>query len=351
MELRRTFLKLLLPRLMGASALLQRATFSDKSFALVVQGPAPISISPDDPKYIALIETLFKEHHFDRAALRALLAQVALKPGIIAIFDRPPERLPYHVYRKRFIQDALILRGRDYLREHWATLQKIEREFGVQKEVICGILGVETKFGQPGLEKYRAFDILNTGYALYARREAFYRDELISFLLFCRDEGRDPFSLRSSYAGAMGVPQFMPSSIRKYAMDYDGDGKRNLWDSPEDIFASVANYLKIFGWTPSGRTYLLARVARALPDTRDFLSRGVRHITSVEAAARMGLQVEGTVAQTEKVSFASYQPEEGVEHLLALFGNFRALLAYNFSVNYVLTVLHLSNSLTQKTTP
>ncbi len=344
MEARRTFLKLLLPRLVAQTALFQRIASS--SFSLIAQGA--VSVSPDDPKYVALIEILFRKYQFDKAALRALLSQAILKPEIIEIFDRPPEKLPYYEYRKRFITDALIRRGRDYLQEHSGLLQKVEHEFGVQKEVICGILGIETKFGQPGLERYRAFDVLNTGYALYARREAFYRDELISFLLLCREEGRDPLALRSSYAGAMGVPQFMPSSLQKYAIDYDGDGKRNLWDSHLDIFASVANYLKTFGWTREGRTYLPARVARDGPATQTLLGRGVRHTVSVEDAAQTGIQVEGAVPRTEEAAFASYQPEAGTSRLLALFGNFRALLSYNFSVNYALTVIALSDSLTDK---
>ncbi len=351
MEPRRTFLKLAFPRLLGSAALLRHATGVTKSFALVVQGPAHTSISLDDPKYAALIAFLSDTHHFDRTALRTLFTQAVLKPEIIAIFDRPPERLAYYAYRTRFITGALIRRGREYMQENWTSLQKIEHEFGVQKEVICGILGVETKFGQPGLEKYRAFDILNTGYALYARREAFYKNELISFLLICREEEHDPLILRSSYGGAMGVPQFMPSSIQKYAIDHDGDGKRNLWGSTADIFASVANYLKIFGWVREGRTYLPARIVRELPSTRVLLNQGVRHTVSVETAARMGIQIEGVVSRTEMVAVASYQPEAGQERLLALFGNFRALLGYNWSVNYALTVLDLSNKLTEGPIP
>jgi membrane-bound lytic murein transglycosylase B len=331
---------------MGTAALLRSPPFAAGSFALVAQGA--VSVAPDDPKYVALIETLSKKYQFDKTALRSLLSQAILKPEIITIFDRPPEKLPYYEYRKRFITDTLILRGRDYLREHLGLLQKVEHEFGVQKEVICGILGIETKFGQPGLEKYRAFDILNTGYALYSRREAFYRDELISFLLLCREEGRDPLALRSSYAGAMGVPQFMPSSLQKYALDYDGDGKRNLWDSHPDIFASVANYLKTFGWTWGGRTHLPARITRDRTETQTLLGRGVRHTVSVEEASQSGVQVEGAIPQTEQVAFASYQPEAGVSRLLALFGNFRALLGYNFSVNYALTVTALSSHLADK---
>ena len=187
MESRRDFLQLGLLRLLALRAM----------FGMGANGLLPGSAGPQvdlrQKRYVSLIATLVKEHQFDPAALRALFPKAVLKPKIIETLDRPPEALPFYKYRERFIKDTLVARGRSFLAEHRALLQTVEAEFGVDDEMICGILGVETKFGQPGLEPYRAFDVLNTIFSLYPRREDFYRNELIQFMRLCRDERLDPF--------------------------------------------------------------------------------------------------------------------------------------------------------------
>jgi len=341
MESRRDFLQLGLLRLLALRAM----------FGMGANGLLPGSAGPQvdlrQKRYVSLIATLVKEHQFDPAALRALFPKAVLKPKIIETLDRPPEALPFYKYRERFIKDTLVARGRSFLAEHRTLLQTVEAEFGVDDEIICGILGVETKFGQPGLEPYRAFDVLNTIFSLYPRREDFYRNELIQFMRLCRDERLDPFEVKSSYAGAMGMPQFMPSSFQKYALDYDRDGKRNLWSATGDVCASVANYLKIFGWQKGGLMFLPARLTKDTPALREKL--GARKILSVAEATRLGIDIEAPTAtpigKDDKVSFARYEPQAGEERWLALFGNFRALLHYNLSVNYALTLIDLSRLL------
>lgn len=310
----------------------------------------PASIKLDDPKYAALMKELSGKHSFDPAELKTLFSKVVLHPEIIEKFERPPEILPYYQYRKRFINDDLIAAAKVYLKENLPLLQSVEDEFGVPKEIICSILAIETKFGQKGIEKYREFDILNTAFSLYPKREAFYREELIAFLLLCKEEGIDPFSINSSYAGAFGVPQFMPSSFRKYAIDYDKDGKKDLWHSKGDIFASVAYYLKTFHWRPGGLTRLQARLASDSPKTRELLGGGVRKTFLVATAAKMGVEIPipEQASIDDEVSFAFYQPEEGSEALLALFGNFRAITRYNYSVNYALTIIDFAEILAKK---
>lgn len=352
MENRRTFLRLFWPRLAGiAAALSIGGGWAEAIIAL--DSPFP-SLDLTDPKYARLIKELSKKHQFDSKELKEAFGKVVLQPEIIQKFERPAEILPFYEYRKRFINNDLIAKGRAYLQENIKILQAVEDEFGVPKEIICGILGVETKFGQRGIEKYRAFDTLNTAYSLYPRREAFYREELINYFLLCREEGIDPFSVNSSYAGAFGVPQFMPSSFRKFSVDYDKDGKRDLWHSKPDIFASVANYLKLFGWEKNGLTYLPAQIAQGpAQDTaaiRKSLEKGIRKTISLSSALKMGVQITPPAEDEEEVSFTFYQPQEGTEALLALFENFRAVTHYNFSVNYALTVIDLSELLKKQET-
>ena len=337
MESRRDFLRLGVLRLLAL-----RAMFGVRANGLVPGIDPQVDLS--QARYVSLIATLVRDHQFDPATLRAWFSKAALKPKIIEILDRPPETLAFYQYRERFINDALIERGRSFLAENRALLLTIEAEFGVDHEIICGILGVETKFGQPGLERYRAFDVLNTIFALYPRREEFYRNELIQFMRLCRDERLDPLAVNSSYAGAIGMPQFIPSSFQKYAIDYDRDGKRDLWAATGDICASVANYLKAFGWRKGGLRFLPARLTRDTSELREKL--GVRKILSVAEAAQLGIDIQAptatTVDKNDEVSFASYEPQAGEERWLALFDNFRALLNYNFSVNYALTLIDLS---------
>ncbi len=333
----------MVPRFFGAQAAFWTVA---KRPLLFAEAAAPKRLPlVADAKYVSLIETLSKKHQFDPATLHTLFSKTEIKPDIIKILDRPPEDLPFYQYRKRFINGALVERGRTYLLDNLTLLQKVEADFGVPKEVICGILGVETKFGQPGLERYRAFDVLNTLFSLYSRREGFYRDELVSFLLLCREEGVDPLSLKSSYAGAMGMPQFMPSSFRKHAIDYDKDGKKDIWTAHPDVCGSVANYLKTFGWEKGGLLTLAAQLTRDTPALRDRL-RPLKPMSVTEAKSHgIAFLASGLSSGKQLVSFAFYRPAEEQESLLALFGNFRALLRYNSSTNYAMTVLHLAEQI------
>jgi membrane-bound lytic murein transglycosylase B len=351
LEDRRAFLHRFLPRVAGLMATLSvTSRWAEAILPLDAPAPAASSLKLDDPRYAGLIKELSKKHQFDPKELKAAFEKVVLQPDIIQKFERPAEILPFYEYRKRFINNELIAQGRAYLHENLKLLQAVEDEFGVQKEIVCGILGVETKFGQRGIEKYRAFDILNTAYSLYPRREVFYREQLINYFLLCREEGIDPFSVNSSYAGAFGVPQFMPSSFRKFSVDYDQDGKKDLWNSKADIFASVANYLKLFGWKRNGLTHLPANLPQDSPEIRKSLEKGIRKTISVATAVQLGVQITPPTENEEEVSFTFYQPQEGTESLLALFGNFRAITHYNFSVNYALTVIDLSEIFTKRKT-
>ena len=300
----------------------------------------------DDPKYVALFNALITTHQFDAPYLRSLFAYTALQPKIITLFDRPPEQLPFYKYQPRFITEGLVKQGQAYLASHAALLEEIEARYGVPRSIIGGILGIETKFGQLELLRYRAFDVLNTGFFLYPRREAFYRSELINFLLLCRKDQVEPLSLFSSYGGALGVPQFMPSSFLKYAVDENQDGKRDIWNTAADVFGSVAAYLKAFGWQTHGPLFFKAHLSRDRSQVRERL--GARKILTVQEAKQQGIEIlapRDVVSASDRVSFVFYKPEENTEQMLAIFDNFRVLLDYNNSVNYALTVIDLAHKI------
>lgn len=335
---RNCFLKYLLSAL-----LLAAVSLSFESSLYAADGPDTVPLN--DPKYQSLIKELTEKHNFKKEELNAVFNQVVFQKDIIEKFERPAEHLPFYQYRKIFIKDDMIERGRAYLAEHRQLLSEVEAAYGVEKEIIASILGVETRFGLPGIEKYRAFDVLNTAYFLYPRREDFYRGEIIAFLQLSRKEGIDPFSVKSSYAGAFGVPQFIPSSFLKYAVDFDKDGKTDLWNSKPDIFASVANYLKTFGWEKGALLYLPSQIYKDSPELQEVLNRGYRKTIPVAEAIKMEVEIPFPAKGDDLVSFSYFEPNPGEKGLLGLFGNFRAITRYNTSVHYALVVVHLSRRL------
>ncbi len=324
--------------------------FISLSFASISAMPLYAAETPDripltHPKYQALIKELTEKHKFTMDELEAVFKQVVFKKDIIDKFNRPAEHLPFYRYRKIFIKKDMIEKGRAYLAEHDKLLSEVEAEYGVEKEIIASILGVETRFGKPGIEKYRAFDVLNTAFFLYPRREKFYRGEIIAFLKLTRKEGLDPFSINSSYAGAFGVPQFIPTSFLNYAVDFDKDGKVDLWKSKKDIFASVANYLKKFGWKKGELLYLPSQIYKDSPELQKMLNRGYRKTVPVTKAIQMGVEIPYPAKGNDEVSFAYFEPNPDEKELLGLFGNFRAITRYNTSVHYALVIVHLSRRL------
>lgn len=339
MENRRTFLKRVLPRLMVAGSV-----FALRPSAWVFGHP-PSAVDLDQARYVKLLEELRNKHGFQREELHALFGQVLLRPEIIEKFERPAEILPYYRYRRIFIKDSLITKAREYLRENRSLFKEVETSYGVDKEIICSILGVESKFGEKGLQRYRVFDVLNTAFSQYPRRERFYRGELIEFLLLSREEKIDPFSVMGSYAGAFGVPQFIPSSFRSYAVDYDRDGLRDLWDSKGDILASVANYLRNFKWQFKGLIRLPASVNTENEAVQAVLGGGLRSKTPVSNLLSMGVRIDPPPREDEEVSLVSYEPMEGDQRVLAVFGNFRALTRYNYSINYALVITEMAERL------
>jgi membrane-bound lytic murein transglycosylase B len=322
---------------------------------LAVFSSAPLLAQSDDPptmKFVStehknLIKELIQAHGFDEKYLTPLFNEAVILPEILPKAERSPEKqFHYYEYRDLFLKEGFLDRGYAYFEQNAALLQKAEEKYGVPKQIIAAILGVETRFGTPGIEKYRAWDILNTSYALNARRRDFYKGELIAFLKLCREEGLDPLSIKSSYAGAMGVPQFMPSSVLEYAVDADLDGKRNLWSSNEDIYFSVANYLMRNGWKKDGPIYTSVKVSDNPTDMKA-VETGVYKTFPVSDAVKTGIEMPEWVGQTETVSFVYYKPASGKDLFLALFDNFRAITRYNISVNYALVVTEVSEMLSK----
>lgn len=300
------------------------------------------------PKHVRLLDELVKKYNFSEEYLLGVFEEAELRSEIISRLEKPAEILPYYQYRTRFIKDEVINRGIRYLDENLELLNRIESEFGVEKEILLGILGIESRFGENSGE-YRVFDALNTIFYQYPRREEFFRQEVIEFLLLCREEGIYPLSVKGSYAGAFGVPQFMPSSFRKFAVDHDSDGKKDLWRSKQDILASVANYLRSHRWTKGSPVRISVQADKEDPRVKELLSRGLRESVQLGSLDTAHIQVDKNLADQyqisgqETVSIIAYQDKENeAEKVEIVFSNFKSIIKYNASTNYALTVTDLA---------
>jgi len=297
-----------------------------------------------EPRYVALLGELHKKYGFARPELERLFAQSKFLPEVPQRFEKPAELLPYNQYRQIFITPENIANARSYVARNTALLQSVERQYGVDAPVIAAILSVETKFGKRSDGGFLVFDALNSTFAGVPTREAFARKELIEFLLLCREEKLDPLAVKGSYAGAMGAPQFIASSYRAYAVDFDHDGKRDLWQSEADILGSVANYLGLHGWRKGAPIRLPVTTDGQRPEVKTLLTQGMSKTAPLERVLGSGVAWAGTAEPIDgnpDVSLLAYPTDAG-EQTAVVFPNFRAILTYNHAANYALVVAELA---------
>lgn len=203
--------------------------------------------SLDSRQVNQFIDEMVDKHEFDTNQLRILFGGTKYSDKVLQAMSKPAEGLPWYKYRKIFLKESRIKKGASFWKKHKETLNRAEEVYGVPPQIIVGIVGVETRYGQyKGNDK--VMDSLATLAFHYPKRAKFFRSELEQFLLLTREQNVDPLSLKGSYAGAMGIPQFISSSYRNYAVDFDGDGKKDLWQNPVDAIGSVANYFSRHGW-------------------------------------------------------------------------------------------------------
>ena len=207
----------------------------------------------DHPESQKIIKELVEVHSFDPNYVERVLRDARKQQKIIDSISKPAEfTWTWDRYKKLFIEDKRIKNGKNFIQNNINTLERAEAEFGVPKEIIVAIMGIETRYGRI-MGNYRVIDSLTTLGFDYPRRSKFFKDELIKYFLLTRENNLDIFSVKGSYAGAMGYGQFISSSYRAYAIDFDGDGYVDLFNSIEDSIGSVANYLKVHGWVRNGK--------------------------------------------------------------------------------------------------
>jgi membrane-bound lytic murein transglycosylase B len=290
----------------------------------------------------AFVAEMTREHGFAASELQTLFAGAERKRPILDAISRPAERVkPWKEYRPIFITDARIAQGVEFWDQHAEALARAEREYGVPAQVIVAIIGVETFFGR-NTGNWRVLDALATLGFDYPPRADFFRKELREFLLLSREQQVDPLTLKGSYAGAMGLPQFMPSSFRAYAVDFDRDGRIDIWSNPVDAIGSVASYFQRHGWVAGDPVVTRARVAGMR--FADGLTEGLEPVKSVGDLRQLGWTPLDAVDDSYAVTAFRLEGEQGDEFWMGL-PNFYVITRYNRSVMYAMAVHQLSSAL------
>lgn len=296
----------------------------------------------DHPKYEPFIAEMVKEHNYDEAVLRDVLSQAQRKDSILEAISRPAEKVkPWYEYRDIFLTQSRTKAGKAFLKEHKATFDTVEEQYGVPREIIAAIIGVETYYGRH-TGSYRVIDALTTLGFDYPKRSLFYR-ELKNYFLMVRDNDLDPLAIKGSYAGAMGLGQFIPSSYISYAVDFDGDGHKDLWSNVDDAIASVAYYFKRYGWQ-AGEP--VASSVSLYNDDADKLANETLSLTAtVSEWKKRGVNVPKDMDNREAALFR-YELKDGKEYWLA-YKNFYVITRYNRSSMYARVVSDFSEILKQ----
>jgi membrane-bound lytic murein transglycosylase B len=293
----------------------------------------------------AFVGEMVAEHGFEADELERVLAQAQSQPSIVNLISRPAEKSrPWHEYRAMFLTGRRIGRGVELADVHAEALARAETR-GVPASVLLAITGVETFYGEI-VGRHRVVDALATLAFDYPPRGPFFRDQLEQFLLMTREESLDPLDARGSYAGAMGIPQFMPSSVRAYAVDGDGDGRRDLWASWSDVFASIANYLALHGWRSGEPVMAPADVADA--DLAGLEFGKVALTETVGSLRERGVNFETSLPADAPAVLLSLTGLSGPEFRVG-FANFYAITRYNRSQMYASAVSDLADAIAAAT--
>ena len=274
--------------------------------------------------------------------LQQVFAEAHKKQAILDAISRPAERVkPWKDYRPIFLTRARIDKGLEFWRANSEALARAEQQYGVPAEFIVAIIGVETLYGG-NTGRYRVLDALSTLAFDYPPRAPFFRGQLKQFLLLTREEQLEPTSLTGSYAGAMGLPQFMPGSFRAYAVDFNGDGKINIWTEPADAIGSVANYFIEHGWQPGEKVVVRASLNGS--DAQQGLTGGLDPKLNMKELKALGWSAQTPIKNKTRVTAFRFEGEQGSEYWIGL-PNFHAITRYNRSEMYAMAVTQLAEAL------
>jgi membrane-bound lytic murein transglycosylase B len=297
------------------------------------------------PEIVAFVNEVVAKDQLPKKQVLALLRKGEPQPKIIEAMNRPAEKVtPWWEYHDRFLTEERISQGAQFYNEHRGSLERIAGSRGIPPEYLVAIMGVETKYGQ-FVGHYRVLDALMTLAFDYPPRSDYFRSELEQFLLLYSEEHLDPLKVTGSYAGAMGVPQFMPSSYRLFAVDGNDDKKRDLWNDWDDILASIANYFIEHGWESGGPVLAETRLD---PEPKFQIdTRNLELNETVDSLNAQGVEVMGTQTGTTPAVLISAEQQDGPAYRVG-FKNFYVITRYNRSARYAMAVHDLAEAIAQR---
>lgn len=291
----------------------------------------------------AFIQQMVKKHQFEEEHLKTLFIEAKVHDSILEAIARPAEGKPWHEYRPIFVTKKRTQGGIDFWEENADALARAEKKYGVPREIIVAIIGVETRYGKHK-GKYPVFDALATLAFGYPPRAKFFKKELEEFLLMTREEKIQPRELLGSYAGAMGMPQFISSSFRRYAVDFDGDGRRDLWNNTTDAIGSVANYFRKHHWKPGQP--ITHKVQVHGKRHKDLINRNLKPSHTQQELLNNGVILPGNVVENLKGKLLKLKKPDNPEYWVA-WDNFYVITRYNHSALYSMAVYQLSQKIKQ----
>ncbi|MGL6161351.1 lytic murein transglycosylase B [Microbulbifer sp.] len=296
----------------------------------------------DNPSARDFVDYMVAEHDFDREELLELMREARLKESILKAIKRPAEKAkPWYEYRELFVTPQSIAGGVDFWDRNAKTLEAAEKTYGVPAEMIVAIIGIETRYGG-NMGSYRVLDALATLAFNYPRRAPFFTKELENYLLLTREQGVDPTALVGSYAGAMGFGQFMPSSYRAFAVDFNGDGRVDIWTDTTDAIGSVANYFAEHGWKPGEPVTVLSQPRPNADMT--LVNDSLDLNWTVGELAEQGFPTTAQVESDMAANVFSLQLKKGKQYWIGL-NNFYVITRYNRSRLYAMAAYELGREI------
>ena len=326
------------------SPFLAAAAEKPKAADLVKDGQA---IDLASARYTKLFDELQGQYNFSRQELDSWFGGVSIDKRVLELMDRQWEAKPYYKYRPLFVTRKTISKGKKLLSKHQQLLDRIEARFGVEREVIIAIWGIESRFGSHR-GSFNVFETLNTLFDAYPRRSAFFREELVYFLIVCRENDMDPLKIKGSYAGAFGQTQFISSSFHRYAVSFDGDEIRDVFNSTADVLASIANYLRHFHWTLEAPIYV--DIGSELK-TQELISanlkgrKGKVAYQAVSEAQNLDLPLPPENRELTIVGLEKDPAQGGGYRYVAGYPNFQAITEWNHSNRYAMAVTELAEAI------
>ena len=293
---------------------------------------------------VSFINDMVAEYGYEATELNDVLGRVELSEKVIAAITRPAEALPWHRYRSIFLKPGRIKGGAEFWRRNQAQLERASEKYGVPVEILVAVIGVETKYGRI-TGGFKVINSLSTLAFDYPKRSRFFTSELNHYFLLAREQSLDPLTLTGSYAGAMGIPQFMPSSYRAYAVDFDEDGLTDIWENPTDAIGSVGNYFKEHGWREGAGIISPATIPDS--DISALLTNGLEPKLTMAVMAEAGIVSGDEVGATENVKLLQLENKDDYEYWLALH-NFYVITRYNHSALYAMAVYQLAEAIREQ---